>query len=287
MSLEDVARSLAERRRARHRRHANRAARKLRRGTRGARRCRRSQRRNRQQRTHCRAHRTGGPDTGDRTARGSISRCAMHSPRTSFFGVVPPDIEASWDIPAQHERLLEHFTVWAEAARDGPDDGREPHLEEADALLDTFRWAVANDRLPDAIRLGRAIEGSFCLTRRWGAWREVLVNVNHAASQVGDRAAEAWSLHQLGTRAFALGHQDEAVGQLERALQIRNEIDDGAGVAATRRQPRRHRVSRRTVDLAKDASCAAHASASCADHRPRRARRFHGRHLRRDRVLER
>ena len=110
------------------------------------------------------------------------SLVAMHSPRTSFLGVVPPDIEASWDIPAQHERLLEHFTVWAEAAWDGPDDGREPHLEEADALLDTFRWAVANDRLPDAIRLGRAIEGSFCLARRWGAWREVLVNVNHAAS---------------------------------------------------------------------------------------------------------
>ena len=162
------------------------------------------------------------------------SLVAMHSPRTSFLGFVPADLEASMDIPAQHERLLEYFTAWAEMARVGPDEGREPQLEEADALLDTFRWAAANDRYTDTIRLGRAIEGSFCLARRWGAWREVLVNVNHAVSQVGDRAAEAWSLHQLGTRAFALGRQDEAVGQLERALQIRQEIDDGAGIAATR-----------------------------------------------------
>ena len=162
------------------------------------------------------------------------SLVATHSPRTSFLGFVPADLEGSWGIAGQHDRLLEYFTVWAEAARDGRDAGRASHLEEADALLDTLRWAVANDRFPDAIRLGRAIEGSFCLGRRWGAWREVLVNVNDAAVQVGDRAAEAWSLHQLGTRAFALGRPNEAVDQLERALEIRHEIDDGAGVAATR-----------------------------------------------------
>jgi hypothetical protein len=162
------------------------------------------------------------------------SLVAVHSPRTSFLGFVPADLESLWDIRAQRERLLEHFTVWAEAARDRRQDGRALHLAEADALLDTLRWAVADRRYTETIRLGRAIEGSFCLARRWGIWHEVLVSVNDAAVRVGDRAAQAWSLHQLGTRDFAVGRPNEAVDQLERALEIRNEIDDAQGVAATR-----------------------------------------------------
>jgi hypothetical protein len=55
-----------------------------------------------------------------------------------------------------------------------------------------------------------------------------------SARAQGDRAAEAWALHQLGTRALCLNDMPTARSSLGRALEIREELGDEAGSAVTR-----------------------------------------------------
>jgi len=55
----------------------------------------------------------------------------------------------------------------------------------------------------------------------------------HAAEQLGNGAAEAWSLHQLGSQALTTG-SEQAEGLLSRALWLRQQLGDKAGAAVTR-----------------------------------------------------
>jgi outer membrane biosynthesis protein TonB len=66
-----------------------------------------------------------------------------------------------------------------------------------------------------------------------GRWQRLLELGLRAARGVGDRAAEAWSLHQLGTRALLVGDRAHAEALLRQALSIRTAIGDGAGIRAT------------------------------------------------------
>ena len=83
------------------------------------------------------------------------------------------------------------------------------------------------------IALGRAIDGAFAWGRRWETWGAVLVTVLRAAREDADAGAEAWALHQLGTRAFCLGDVAGARAALEEALRLRERLHDPAA-AATR-----------------------------------------------------
>jgi hypothetical protein len=55
-----------------------------------------------------------------------------------------------------------------------------------------------------------------------------------AARELGDRAAEAWSLHQSGTRGLCLEDGSTAQTDLSEALRIRESLGDWAGAAVTR-----------------------------------------------------
>lgn len=151
-----------------------------------------------------------------------------HSPRYSVTDVttlsrfVEP---GGWD-----EALRSHFATWAERNRADP----RAVLQERHALLAVLARA-ADDRAWSALRrMGRAVEGPLLLTGRWGAWREVATRQLTAARRLGDRAAEAWALHQLGTRALCVGERGAARAHLTQALRIRESLGDHAGAAASR-----------------------------------------------------
>jgi hypothetical protein len=66
-----------------------------------------------------------------------------------------------------------------------------------------------------------------------GRWERLLELGRNAARTLGDRAGEAWALHQLGTRALLGGDGRHAEALLRQALSIRTAIGDGTGIRAT------------------------------------------------------
>jgi hypothetical protein len=84
------------------------------------------------------------------------------------------------------------------------------------------------------LRLARALDRPLALGRRWSAWLAALQVARESAAASGDAAGEAWALHQLGTRAYALGRPAAAVELLEDALHRRESLGDRPGAANTR-----------------------------------------------------
>jgi hypothetical protein len=80
--------------------------------------------------------------------------------------------------------------------------------------------------------LARAADPLLTRSGRWGAWEAALERTLTAAEADGDRAAAAWALHQLGTRAGCLGERSGAA-RLERALALRRSLGDERGAAVT------------------------------------------------------
>jgi hypothetical protein len=152
-----------------------------------------------------------------------------HSPRYSRAGVLAEEREGPSALSLAHARALRHLTSWAQERR-----GNFAELmQEAPALLLILRWAVDSEHFREAIALGRAIDEGFAWERRWGAWGRVIETVYVAARRVGDRAAEAWALHQRGTRAVCLGDAGTAVAALEEAVRIRRELGDEEAAKAS------------------------------------------------------
>jgi hypothetical protein len=152
---------------------------------------------------------------------------ASGSPRFRLAGALG-DTVAPDDLAVR--RLTEHLVGWARANRGRP----ATLLAEAPALLALWRGAVTDGRDRDVVELGRAIDAAFSWGRRWGTWGLLLDSVLRSALRVGDQGAEAWALHALGTRAYALGDPAEAVALLTQALGIRERLGDPAAEQATR-----------------------------------------------------
>jgi hypothetical protein len=153
-----------------------------------------------------------------------------HSPRYTLAGGLESDLPQAWDLTAWVERALVHFTTWAETHRAAPDR----LLEEADAILQVMEWGAGARRWADVLRLAWAVEGALTLGGRWSAWAQVLEWALRAARVLEQRAAEAWALHQLGTRALCLGDAATARPSLIQALRLRESLGDRAGAAVTR-----------------------------------------------------
>jgi hypothetical protein len=153
-----------------------------------------------------------------------------HSPRYSLAGALGEYLHQVWDLTPWTEGVLAYFATWAERHRSASDR----LLEEADAILQALKWAAGAGRWKEVLRLGWAVEGALALGRRWGAWAQVLQWVLQAARALANQAAEAWSLHQLGSRALCLGDAAAARTSLSQALRMREAIGDRAGAAVTR-----------------------------------------------------
>jgi hypothetical protein len=154
-----------------------------------------------------------------------------HSPRYSLTGSLGRTLEEEeWDLTSWNEQALEYFAAWAEQHRQNP----RLVTEEIDAIVGILSWALQEGRWEGALRLGRAVEGALAVSGQWGAWAQVLSWQLQAARELGDRAAQAWALHQSGTRGLCLEHPSTAQTDLSEALQIRESLGDWAGAAVTR-----------------------------------------------------
>ena len=105
--------------------------------------------------------------------------------------------------------------------------------DELGNLSGTLAWAIRTKNWEIAMRLVRAIDPYLSLHGLWDAWREALDSMLLAAQQTGNQAAEAWALHQLGTREIGIGTRQQALDFLRRALEIRRGLGDTIGMSYT------------------------------------------------------
>ena len=135
------------------------------------------------------------------------------------------------DLKPWTNRAITYFTAWAERHQRSQDTLRQ----EAEALLRVQQHAADARRPGEVLQLGRFLEESLVASARWGAWAVALERCLDAARAIGDRSAEAWALHELGSRALCLGDAGTARALLSQAVKLRESLDDAAAVAASRR----------------------------------------------------
>jgi NB-ARC domain len=135
------------------------------------------------------------------------------------------------DMKPWANRVITYFTTWAERHQ----RSQEILLQESDALLRVQQHAADGRRSGEVLHLGRLLGGPLACGARWGAWAVTLERCLVAARAIGDRSAEAWALHELGSRAVCLGDAGTARALLNQAVKLRETLDDAAAAAASRR----------------------------------------------------
>ncbi len=106
--------------------------------------------------------------------------------------------------------------------------------DELGNFLGALDWAARAGRSADVIALARTIDSFLCLRGLWDVWGKVLDVALHETVRQGDRAAEAWALHQSGARLVGLGNISQAAELFRRALKLRQKLGDSAGTVYTR-----------------------------------------------------
>lgn len=155
-----------------------------------------------------------------------------HSPRHSLRGISAADVEQRWgaEVESKAERATTHMAEWAKARRE--DLGGL--VDQSEALLVALRSAARRGRSDEVASLARALGAALSWSRRWGRWHDVLETALASSRRQRDPVTEAWALHQLGTRAVALGEVAEGVASLRAALVIREAVGTDGEVALTR-----------------------------------------------------
>jgi hypothetical protein len=134
------------------------------------------------------------------------------------------------DVNPWINRAITYYTSWAERYR------RDAHalLDESEALRRVQLHATNTCRWGEALRLGQILEGALLAGVRWDAWAMVLEQCLLAAKAIGDRTAEAWALHEIGSRAICVGETRGARSALSEALRLRESLGDAGATAVTR-----------------------------------------------------
>ena len=135
------------------------------------------------------------------------------------------------DLKPWANRAITYFTAWAERYLRRHDI----LLQESEALLRVQQYATDARRWGEVLHLGRLLEEPLVIGARWGAWGVTLERCLAAAKSIGDRSAEAWALHELGSRALCLGEAGTARALLNQAVKLREMLNDDAAAAASRR----------------------------------------------------
>ncbi len=139
-------------------------------------------------------------------------------------------IQKQNDLEPWARRALTHFMTWTEQHQ----DAFERLLEHEKAILQCLRWAVHHNRWNEMVRLGLAVEQALVLRGHWDTWKQVLEWKLQAAQVMKNQAAEAWVLHQLGTRALCLNLDKVAHDYLSRSFRLREALGDSQEISATK-----------------------------------------------------
>ncbi len=134
------------------------------------------------------------------------------------------------DLKPWTNRVITYFTAWAERHLRSQDI----LLQESEVLLRVQQLAADGRRSGEVLNLGRLLEETLVAGARWGAWAVSLERCLAASRAVGDWPAEAWALHQLGSRAICLGDAGTARAFLNQAVKLREMTNDAAAVALSR-----------------------------------------------------
>jgi hypothetical protein len=102
----------------------------------------------------------------------------------------------------------------------------EDVLDDLGAIFNVLSWADNNQRWREALELVKVAETGLVLARRFDAWGQALERALDASRKLNDPQAEAWALHQLGTRAALLGDQPSARWNLTRAESLLKALGD-------------------------------------------------------------
>jgi CSLREA domain-containing protein len=150
-----------------------------------------------------------------------------NSPRLRLHPALRDRARIGANEEATHEKLIAYLRQTFEA--------RQIDFEFCEAelgnILGTIEWAVGKRRWAEVIALGRGVDPYLTLRGLWDAWKAVLDRMLLAARSSRDQVAEAWVLHQLGTRESGVGVKDVAINFLERARDLRKAIGDSVGAA--------------------------------------------------------
>lgn len=158
-----------------------------------------------------------------------LSLVYTNSPRLRLAPGLRPMIQTKVTATAWQERLLAQFLIDAQQNRFKSDQFCHDELGN---ILGSIAWAASQGHQAAALQLSRAISPYLTHFGLWDAWGTLLDRALNLARIIHDNHAEAWALHQLGTRA-ALFNQTEAIALLKQAWEIRHKIGDKAGEAIT------------------------------------------------------
>jgi hypothetical protein len=159
-----------------------------------------------------------------------LSLIYTNSPRLRLAPGLRPVIQPKITPTAWLERLLAQFLIDAQQSRFQSDQFCSDELGN---ILGSIAWAAQQGYGDAALKLSRAISPHLTHFGLWDAWGSLLDRALKVAQTLHDNHAEAWALHQLGTRA-ALFNQTEAIALLKQALELRHKIGDKAGEAISK-----------------------------------------------------
>lgn len=150
--------------------------------------------------------------------------------RYALAGSVGEEVAALWDLGAVRERVYAQAATWARRLR----PGKSVPVGVVDGLRAVARDARVRERWEVAQEILRGVEPALVVRGLWDAWLDVLDELGRIATERGDQATRAYVLHQQGTRAVCLGQLGVGAQLLRQALELRRELGDQAGEAATR-----------------------------------------------------
>jgi Bacterial Ig-like domain len=132
-------------------------------------------------------------------------------------------------VTATSERCLTLFNAIAAG------EALDPKVvsQELDAALALLARLDRSGRHKEVLRLARDLSALLALLLRWLELVRTLRLALTTAHALGDRSAEAWALHELGSLHLAGGQPKKATEHLHRALELQQELK-GYGVCVTR-----------------------------------------------------
>ena len=92
--------------------------------------------------------------------------------------------------------------------------------QELDAALALLTRLDRSGRHKDVLRLARDLAALYSLLLRWLELVRTLRLALNAAHAIGDRSAESWALHELGSLHLAAGHSKTAAKYLHQAMEL-------------------------------------------------------------------
>jgi Tetratricopeptide repeat len=110
---------------------------------------------------------------------------------------------------------------------------RDVLMGEVDELLGLSKRLDRAERFEEELRLARALHGLLAVTFRWLDLIRSLRRALRSAKKAGDRAGEAWALHELGSLHLCAGDAETAEQRFREAFQIQEQLGAG-GWCATR-----------------------------------------------------